>query len=185
MSAPSEESVPLRANDGEDAADDAGNAVSQSPLLDTMVLHETPGHLLRRAQQRAVDLYARAVGDGGLRAPQFAVLLTVYQNPGLNQTELVRRTGIDRSTIGDLIGRLVKRDLLRRRRTAADQRSNTLWITQEGVAALNRNVDEGVAIQDEIMAPIPPERRAEFIELLKLMADLPEDSADKADGHDT
>ncbi len=185
MSAPSDESVPLRSNETDDAVTGAASGESRSSLLDTMVLHETPGHLLRRAQQRAVDLYVRAVGEGGLRAPQFAVLLTVYQNPGLNQTELVRRTGIDRSTIGDLIGRLVKRDLLRRKRTQSDQRSNTLWITDEGVAALNRNVEAGIAIQDEIMAPLPPERREEFIELLKLMADLPDDNSDKADGPDT
>ena len=185
MSAPSEESVPLRPTEADDRPADTGKPASPAPPLDTMVLHETPGHLLRRAQQRAVDLYVRAVGEGGLRAPQFAVLLTVYQNPGLNQTDLVRRTGIDRSTIGDLIGRLVKRDLLRRKRTRSDQRSNTLWITDEGVAALNRNVEPGIAIQAEIMAPVPPERREDFIELLKLIADLPPETPNRADDQDT
>jgi DNA-binding MarR family transcriptional regulator len=179
MSAPSEESVPLRPTEAEEEAPPAGYPAERSPLLDRIALHETPGHLLRRVQQRAIDLYARAVGDGGLRPTQFAVLLTVYQHPGLNQTELVRRTGIDRSTIADLIGRLVKRGLLTRRRTRADQRSNTLWISEDGVTALEHSAEAAVAVQADIMAPLPADRRDDFIELLKLLADLPEDGLDK------
>lgn len=179
MSAPSEDSVPLRPNEGEEVVRPADTPLGGSPVLDRIVLHETPGHLLRRVQQRAIDLYVRAVGEGGLRPPQFAVLLTVYQNPGLNQTELVRRTGIDRSTIADMIGRLVKRGLLSRKRTQNDQRSNTLWITDDGAAALEHSAEAAIAAQDEIMAPLPPDRRDEFIELLKLLSDLPEDGFDK------
>lgn len=179
MSAPSDESVPLRRPAEQEAPETAPAPSGRTVSLDRIDLHETPGHLLRRVQQRALDLYVRAVGEGGLRPPQFAVLLTVHQNPGLNQTELVRRTGIDRSTIADMIGRLVKRGLLTRQRTQSDQRSNTLWITTEGVAALEHSAEAAVAVQDEIMAPLPPDRRDEFIELLKLLSDLPEDGFDK------
>ncbi len=142
--------------------------------LDDIDLCEVPGHLLRRAQQRAVELYWASVGDDGLRPPQFAVLLTVYQNPGLNQTELVQRTGIDRSTVADMIGRLTKRGLIRRARTETDQRANRLWVTEDGVDALERTADAAQGSQDAIMAPIPAAQRALFLDLLKRMADLPD-----------
>lgn len=142
--------------------------------LDDMDLSEVPGHLLRRAQQRAVELYWEAVGEDGLRPPQFAVLLSIYQNPGLNQTELVNRTGIDRSTVADMIGRLSKRGLIRRARTESDQRANRLWITEDGQAALERTAGSAEAAQDSIMAPIPAPQRREFLALLKRLADLPE-----------
>ena len=89
-----------------------GTARTKQPprLIDTMDIRHTAGHLLRRAQQRAVDLFVQAVGENGLRPPQFAVLMTVYQNPGLNQTHLVDKTGIDRSTIADMIDRMVARE---------------------------------------------------------------------------
>jgi len=77
--------------------------------IDGIALHETPGHLLRRAQQRAVDLFVQAVGEQGLRPPQFALLLAAWQNPEANQSELVRITGIDRSTAADMITRLAVR----------------------------------------------------------------------------
>ena len=142
--------------------------------LDEIDLSAVPGHLLRRAQQRAVELYWAAVGEDGLRPPQFAVLLTIYQNPGLNQTELVNLTGIDRSTVADMIGRLSKRGLIRRARTETDQRANRLWVTDEGTAALTRTANAAQTSQDDIMAPIPPAQRAQFLDLLKRLAELPE-----------
>ena len=82
-----------------------------------VVLFDTPGHLLRRAYQVAEDLYMQEVGDAGPTPRQFAVMLTIYQNEGLNQQDLVRLTGIDRSTMAEMVGRLIKRGWLTRRRT--------------------------------------------------------------------
>src|SRR5262249_36867199 len=99
---------------------------------DGMVLAQSPGHLLRRAQQYAFDLYAKEVGPEELTPRQFTVLLTVDQNEGLSQTDLVRLTGIDRSTLADMISRLLKRDLLARKRTENDARANAVRITPAG-----------------------------------------------------
>ncbi|HEY7608387.1 MAG TPA: MarR family winged helix-turn-helix transcriptional regulator [Alphaproteobacteria bacterium] len=145
--------------------------------IDLVDIRRTPGHLLRRAQQRAVDLFVQAVGENGLRPPQFAVLVTVYQNPGLNQTHLVDKTGIDRSTVADMIDRMVARGYIERKRDAADQRVNTLWATGAGIAALDACVDAAMAVQDEILAPVPPEKRAAVLEALVLLAELPPDEA--------
>jgi len=145
--------------------------------IDLVGIRRTPGHLLRRAQQRAVDLFVQAVGENGLRPPQFAVLVTVYQNPGLNQTHLVDKTGIDRSTIADMIDRMVARGYIERKRDAADQRVNTLWPTAAGIAALEACVDAAMAVQEEILAPVPPEKRAALLEALELLADLPPDES--------
>jgi DNA-binding MarR family transcriptional regulator len=141
--------------------------------IDTIDLRRTPGHLLRRAQQRAVELFVQAVGENGLRPPQFAVLVTVYQNPGLNQTHLVDKTGIDRSTVADMVERMAARGFIERRRDSADQRVNTLWITGAGIAALESCVEAAMEVQAAILAPVPPEKRAALLEALELLADLP------------
>ena len=145
--------------------------------IDLVDIRRTPGHLLRRAQQRAVDLFVQAVGENGLRPPQFAVLVTIYQNPGLNQTHLVDKTGIDRSTIAEMIDRLVARGFIERRRDTGDQRVNTLWATVAGIAALEACVDAAMAAQEAILAPVPPEKRAALLEALVLLAELPPDEA--------
>ncbi len=145
--------------------------------IDGIALHETPGHLLRRAQQRAVDLFVQAVGERGLRPPQFALLLAAWQNPEANQSELVRITGIDRSTAADMITRLAGRGLIRRVRTEADGRANRLSVTAEGVAALEAAADRVARAQERIVAPIPAGQRAQFLKNLSLIADLPDPSA--------
>jgi len=157
----------------------SGTARAKAALraIDLVDIARTPGHLLRRAQQRAVDLFTQAVGENGLRPPQFAVLVSVYQNPGLNQTHLVDRTGIDRSTIAEMIDRLVARGYIERKRDTADQRVNTLWATGAGIAALEACVDAAMAAQDRILAPVPPEKRAALLEALVLLAELPQDDA--------
>jgi DNA-binding MarR family transcriptional regulator len=158
-------------------ASGTARAKSEPRPIDRVDLRHTPGHLLRRAQQRAIDIFVQAVGENGLRPPQFAVLVTVYQNPGLNQTHLVDKTGIDRSTLGDMIDRLVARGYVERKRAAADQRVNTVWATPAGIATLEGCVAGAMAAQEAIMAPVPPERRAAVLEALEWLADLPSDRA--------
>jgi DNA-binding MarR family transcriptional regulator len=134
------------------------------------VLGEAPGHLLRRCQQRAVEIFMEEIGPTKLTPRQFALLLILAQRPGLTQTELVEETGIDRSTVGDMIDRLVGRGLVRRRRSGRDQRANTLVILPAGTAALNEALPAVERAQLRIMAPLPPATRQSFMAALRLMA---------------
>ena len=99
-------------------------------------LKKSPHHLLRRAAQYASDLYSAEVGNNGLTHRQFTVLLAVEQNEGASQTDLVQITGIDRSTLAELIARLTASGLLQRRRTKADARVNTVRLSAAGRRAL-------------------------------------------------
>jgi DNA-binding MarR family transcriptional regulator len=134
-------------------------------------LSEAPGHLLRRCQQRAVEIFMEEIGTARLTPRQFALLLTLSQRPGLTQTELVEQTGIDRSTVGDMIDRLVRRGLVRRRRSGRDQRANTLVILPAGAAALREALPAVERAQNRIMAPLPPAARSAFMAALRLMVD--------------
>ena len=72
------------------------------------------------------------VGEDGPTPRQFAVLLSVHQNPGVSQTDLVRTTGIDRSTLTEILRRLGRRGLIRRERQPEDRRTNALHLTEDG-----------------------------------------------------
>lgn len=60
---------------------------------------------------------------------QLAVLISVAGHPGLNQTQLVKLTGTDRSTLADLVKRLQRKGLLQRRRTREDARAYSVKLT--------------------------------------------------------
>lgn len=153
-------------------------AVDAASVADAVAGHpltRLPGHLLRRCQQRAVDLFVAEVGDRGPTPPQFAVLQAVLQNPGVSQAELVRSSGIDRSTLAELVRRMVDRGLLRRRRTRHDQRANALAVTATGKAIFRSIFPAMLRAQARILAPLPPERHAAFLADLALVAGIAAD----------
>jgi DNA-binding MarR family transcriptional regulator len=147
---------------------------SQSAALNLM-----PGHLLRRCQQRAVDLFTAEFGETGPTPRQFALLLCIRQNPGATQIELVRLSGIDRSTLAEMLRRLLKRGLVARQRTDGDKRANALRLTPGGEAMLVRAIPIVADVQERILAPIPRGQRRGLIRLLSLIADLPAATADE------
>ena len=66
-------------------------------------------HLLHRAGQCAEVLFTNEAAKSDLTPRQFAVLVCVAQNPDVSQTGLVEQTGVDRSTLADVVRRLVKK----------------------------------------------------------------------------
>ena len=89
-------------------------------------------HLLHRASQRASEIFAQETRDFDLTARQYAVITTVAQHEGLSQTDLVRLTGIDRSTLADVVQRLLKRGVIQRERTTQDGRTYAVSLSSEG-----------------------------------------------------
>jgi DNA-binding MarR family transcriptional regulator len=126
-------------------------------------LERSPIHLLHRAGQCASDIFAAEMGDGELTPRQYAVLLTVAQNEGLSQTDLVERTGVDRSTLADIVRRMLKKGLLQRRRTKDDARAYAVKLTEEGWRKL-RGAEPAVRrVDDKILSMLPARQREQFL----------------------
>ena len=101
-------------------------------------LNRSAMHLLHRAGQCAADIFASEARASGLTPRQFAVLMIVADEEGLTQTDLVERTGIDRSTLADIVARLLGRGLIQRRRAKEDARAYAIKLTPQGAKALAR-----------------------------------------------
>lgn len=126
-------------------------------------LERSPIHLLHRAGQCASDIFAAEMGDAGLTPRQFAVLLTVAQNEGVSQTDLVERTGVDRSTLADIVRRMLKKGLLQRRRTKTDARAYAVKLTEEGWRVLRSAEPMVRKVDDRILAMLPSKQREQFL----------------------
>ncbi len=109
---------------------------SQDKKKGLPALEKSPSHLLHRALQLALDIYADEQGEGGVTQRQYAVLAAVEAYEGLTQTDLVRTTGIDRSTLADMVARMIVKGLLERQRSTADARANAVSLTPAGRVAL-------------------------------------------------
>lgn len=156
---------------------DDETTAGDDPTIEEFSLVGVPGHLLRLCQQRAVDLFAEEVGEGGPTPRQFAIMLSVHQNPGTNQTGLVRISGIDRSTLTEILRRLVARDLMRRERVSSDQRTNALYLTPRGVESLRRALPGVVRAQRRILDPLPAAQHDQMMAALGILAGVTDGSA--------
>ncbi|QQQ17727.1 MarR family transcriptional regulator [Brevundimonas vitis] len=129
-------------------------------------LADSPSHLMHRALQLALDIYAEEMGPSGLTQRQFAVLEAVSAKSGLTQTDLVRATGIDRSTLADLVSRMTTKGLLERERSTLDARAKAVRLSPSGTEALETARPRVVAADKRIMALLPKNKRDGFLELL-------------------
>lgn len=138
------------------------------------------GYLIRLCQQRAVDIFVEEVGTDGPNPRQFSVLVNVFQNPGMSQTALVEASGIDRSTLTEVLKRMIDRGMISKRRAAEDQRTNALFLTDQGLETLEAAFEKADRTQDKILEPLRPEDREHVIRILTALAGNHADKADKA-----
>ena len=129
-------------------------------------LDGSPSHLMHRVLQIALDIYAEETGPGALTQRQFAVLSAVAENEGLTQTDLVRATGIDRSTLADLVARMIGKGLLERERSTTDGRANTVRLAPAGREALEAARPRVDAADKRILSLAPRSKRDAFLKLL-------------------
>ncbi len=135
-------------------------------------LYEMPGHLIRRAQQISAALFAEECGEVGLTSVQYAALLAVRANPGVDATRLSSLIAFDRSTLGDVLERLETKGWLVRRPGDRDRRIKTLHLTLSGERLL-REVEPAVRrVQQRLLAPLAANDRPVLLHLLGEIADV-------------
>ncbi|MEO3388716.1 MarR family transcriptional regulator [Mesorhizobium sp. CAU 1741] len=140
-------------------------------------IYEMPGHLVRRFQQIAVAIFHAEVGEAGsdMTPVQYAALVTLIKNPGIDQATLAGLIGYDRTTIGGVVDRLVQKNLASREVNGRDRRARSLRITQEGIETVER-LEPAVLAAQKIMVRGLSEQEAET--LIYLLAKAINDAND-------
>ncbi|MGY6532727.1 MarR family winged helix-turn-helix transcriptional regulator [Glycocaulis sp.] len=153
-------------------------------------LAASPGQLLHRAQQFASEQFSTATGGVEITQRQFALLSALSEEDGQTQTALVQRTGIDRSTLAELVSRMATKGLVSRERAPGDARANAVKLTDEGRALYATAIAGAAAADEAILSALPKNKRANFVEaLMRISRALdpeadPKDKKSKKDGKD-
>lgn len=147
----------------DDASDKTGTEEAAFRLADS------PSHLLHRAQQFAAELFA-GLYDKHVTLRQFVVLAAVHDHRGGTQADLVRATGIDRSTLNEMIGRMEKKGLLVREKSAADGRAKSVKLTGRGRTRLVEATPHARAADRAILEALPKPKRRALFESLQALA---------------
>lgn len=142
-------------------------------LKDLDALSRYTGSLVRRAQQRHLAVWLSEV-SADVTSVQYAALAALQKTPGLNQRQLGDELDVDRSTIADLVARMVRNDLVERSDDPVDKRSYVLFLTAAGkkqLATLRPRVD---AVERILTATLTPQECTELKRLLGVMLSEPE-----------
>ena len=149
----------------------AAPAASNSPTSRGAAGRLSPTHLIHRAEQCAADLFARVAPKGLLTPRQFAILTAIEENEGISQTGLVERTGIDRSTLADIMRRMIDRGLVQRQRTTEDARTYAVRLTRRGMSMLRKMRPYAEEVDQKMIEALPAEYRDLFLTILDGMVD--------------
>jgi MarR family transcriptional regulator, temperature-dependent positive regulator of motility len=126
-------------------------------------LSRSPSHLLRRAEQFAAELFARAAAAD--------------EAEGASQSDLVRTTGVDRSTLAEMMARMEGRGLIARAAAADDGRAKSVRLTAEGRRRLDAVLPAIRQVDRNLLAALPASRRAAFQAILAELAEAADHGA--------
>jgi len=132
----------------------------------------SPVHLFFRAGQCADAIFAQEMRKNGLTPRQYAVLVTIVQNEGLSQNNLAKRTGIDRSTLSNIVRRLLNKGLLSRQRRQEDARTSSITLTNAGLQAIQIADPIAARIDNRILSLVSAKQRKQFMIELAAMVKL-------------
>jgi DNA-binding MarR family transcriptional regulator len=149
-------------------------------LAQRIVLQRMPGYLARRLDSRASALYEINTGQSRLTPRQFGLLHTLFVHGPTKQSDLARRLGLDRSTLGEMLQRMINHKLVTRAPTPGDRRTSDIELSALGRATLLRNVPGAVAAQLAFLAPLPDYLRPVFLKCLELLSEAEDRRASPA-----
>lgn len=122
--------------------------------------------LLHRANQIANEEFERSIPESGVTARQVQVLSALAQNEGCSQTDLCEMTGIDRSTMAEIVSRLHKRRLIERRRSKEDARAYVLKLSESGRQLADLGEKSISSVEETLMLNLSGKARQDLLNIL-------------------
>ena len=135
------------------------------------ILRDLPSRLLGRVATLVGKVAGDALAAHGAHRHQFAVLATLQAFGPASQTDLCRRTDIDRSDMNAILNALETEGMVGRETDPSNRRRNIVRLTKAGAArhdALRKVVE---AAQDKALAALSAKERKELVRLLRVIHD--------------
>lgn len=149
----------------------SGRVARKTSPREMFRLSRSPSHLLRRAEQFATELFARSELHDGVTLRQTVLLAAIAEAEGASQSDLVRTTGVDRSTLAEMMSRMEKKGMIARAAAADDGRAKSVRLTNEGRRRLDAVLPAIKDVDRNLLASLPATRRAAFQAILAELAE--------------
>lgn len=148
---------------------------------DEYTLSRSTSHLLHRALQMASERFAARARKSQISLRQFSVLVAVSEHPGASQSELVKATSVDRSTLADMLKRLAALELVEKAASEEDKRANTVALTPKGEALIENAAEDARRADEAILDILPKSKAKAFKAALQRIAEAIDEQIEKAE----
>jgi MarR family transcriptional regulator, lower aerobic nicotinate degradation pathway regulator len=135
--------------------------------ISTYEFSEQIGHLLRRAYQRHLAIFAQTIDDPQLTAVQFAVLSANRRLGPSSMSDLGKATAIDGATVRGIIERLQARGLVELQANQDDRRKSVVELTERGRQLLELTTPTAARISELTMSDLNAVERVAVLYLLR------------------
>jgi DNA-binding MarR family transcriptional regulator len=132
-----------------------------------MKLRNEAFHLLRQLFQQHTAHWQQALP--ALTKPQYAVMRSVAENPGIEQVALTEVAVSTKATLAEMLSRMEQRDLVRRERDPADKRRRFVYLTEAGETLLATAMPVGNRVDEAFLGRLNKEEREQFSRLVDKM----------------
>ncbi len=128
------------------------------------------GELLHRLARAVLEAEVPALAGHDVEMWDYVVLAGLEHGAAPTQSRLARLTGRDKTRLIPILDRLEARGLLRRTPDPDDRRNRVVTLTADGralLAACRRSIR---ALEDDLLADLPPAQRAALLATLQQLA---------------
>src|SRR3954453_9083625 len=130
----------------------------------------TSGVLLLKIGKVAERRFAEALKPTGLTSRHLGVMFEVQACP-TSQQALIETVGVDPSKLVGLLNDLEADGLIVRKRDPEDRRRHIVEVSAKGSARLEDAKKAAAAVEEELLAGLDADQRAELLVLLAQVAD--------------
>jgi MarR family transcriptional regulator, lower aerobic nicotinate degradation pathway regulator len=130
----------------------------------------TAGMLLLKIGKAAERRFEKALKPSGLTPRHLGVLFEVQARP-TSQQALVETIGVDPSKLVGLLNDLEADGLIVRKRDPEDRRRHIVEVSAKGSARLEDAKQVAATVEEELLAGLDADQRAELLVLLAQVAD--------------
>jgi DNA-binding MarR family transcriptional regulator len=126
-----------------------------------------PGHLIRRLQQVSVSVFHSALERVNVTPLQHTVLIILDFESGLDQKTIAHRAVLDTTTVGDVLRRLERRNLIMREASPTDKRYKVVSITEKGRELVQEARGLVAESRKYLLSPLSADERDRFLNVVE------------------
>ena len=148
--------------------------------LDSGILNDLLGHLLRHAFNRGQAVFAETFEADGITPLQFMMLELISQNPGITHSQIGRSMGTSASVVTTTLKPLIAAGRIASTASAEDRRMVCYCVTRQGSAWFSRLRPKIDQCENRLAEGLTQGERAALTALLRRVCGVGEAAASRS-----